>query len=117
MKNTRKTRKIQSTETKYLARREELMRSLENLDRRAFLRVSGAVAAGAAVNGVALAHSFQPVRVEGKLAPFRFAYISDSHLYEKKVNDRFLRSLLRARQCEIRRVRARDHEHEPRAEP
>ena len=30
-----------------------------------------------------------------KLA-FRFAYISDSHLYEKNVNDRFVRGLLRA---------------------
>ena len=27
---------------------------------------------------------------------FQFAYISDSHLYEKKVNDRFVRALLRA---------------------
>ncbi len=46
---------------------------------------------------------FQPVTVErgtapaGKGAePFRFAYISDSHLYEREVNDRFIRSLLRA---------------------
>ncbi len=27
---------------------------------------------------------------------FRFAYISDSHLYEKQINDRFVRGLLRA---------------------
>ena len=46
--------------------------------------------------------SFTPVSValgaegtESKEA-FRFAYISDSHLYEKSVNDRFVRGLLRA---------------------
>jgi 3',5'-cyclic AMP phosphodiesterase CpdA len=32
----------------------------------------------------------------GTAESFRFAYISDSHLYEKDLNDRFVRSLLRA---------------------
>jgi predicted MPP superfamily phosphohydrolase len=89
---------IRSVETKYLERREEILRALTNLDRRAFLRVSGAAAAMAATRGLGHAHSFQPVRVEtpGAVEPFRFAYISDSHLYERKLNDRFIRSLLRA---------------------
>ena len=29
-------------------------------------------------------------------APFTFAYISGTHLYEKKLNDRFVRAILRA---------------------
>ena len=68
----------------------------QNLDRRAFLKRS------AAALGAAAAGSFVPVRVaqaapDAKDAPaFRFAYISDSHLYDKKMNDRFVRSLLRA---------------------
>ena len=92
----KKTPKIPGVETRYMASRELLIRSLENLDRRAFLRVSGAVAAAAATRGVALAHSFQPIEVARAIEPFRFAYISDSHLYERKLNDRFIRSLLRA---------------------
>jgi Icc protein len=86
----------ESIETRYMKERERLMRSLENLDRRAFLRVSGVAAAAAMTRGVTHAHSFQPVKVDAGIAPFRFAYISDSHLYERKVNDRFIRSLLRA---------------------
>jgi 3',5'-cyclic AMP phosphodiesterase CpdA len=88
----------ESIETRYLQERERLMRSLHNLDRRAFLRVSSVAAAAAMARGVTHAHSFQPVKVaaapDGE--PFRFAYISDSHLYERKLNDRFIRSLLRA---------------------
>jgi 3',5'-cyclic-AMP phosphodiesterase len=34
--------------------------------------------------------------VAQKVKPFRFAYISDSHLYPKTVNDRFVNALLRA---------------------
>ena len=30
------------------------------------------------------------------MSPFRFAYISDSHLYRKDLNERFVRSILRA---------------------
>ena len=41
-------------------------------------------------------HSFQPINVAyGEEGGFRFAYISDSHLYKKELNDRFVRSLLR----------------------
>ena len=92
-----------SVETKYMEERQELFRGLRNLDRRSFLKVSAAALGAAA--GLAAPHSFTPVSVgqaaEGSEgadanAAFRFAYISDSHLYEKDVNDRFVRGLLRA---------------------
>jgi 3',5'-cyclic AMP phosphodiesterase CpdA len=92
----------QSVETKYLESREQLFRSLVNVDRRTFMKVSGAAAAAVLTKNLAHPHSFQPVTVAGaraggkELEPFRFAYISDSHLYEKELNDRFVRSLLRA---------------------
>jgi 3',5'-cyclic AMP phosphodiesterase CpdA len=89
-----------SVETKYLDDRRELFRGLRNLDRRSFLKVSAAALGATA--GFAPPMSFTPVSValgaegtESKEA-FRFAYISDSHLYEKSVNDRFVRGLLRA---------------------
>ena len=80
---------IKSVETKYMEERESLMRSLANLDRRNCLRVSGAAAAAVLSKNLAFPHTFQPVRVAGAdVEPFRFAYISDSHLYDKTVNDR-----------------------------
>ncbi len=89
-----------SIETKYLEERQLFFRGLRNLDRRSFLKVSAAALGATA--GLAAPHSFTPVAVaddtenaESKPA-FRFAYISDSHLYEKDVNDRFVRGLLRA---------------------
>jgi 3',5'-cyclic AMP phosphodiesterase CpdA len=95
-----------SIETRYLAEREDLYRALGRLDRRSFLKVSAAAIAAAGAHGV-VPHSFQPVRVamaQGAQTPastmpkdgFRFAYISDSHLYEKKLNDRFVNALMRA---------------------
>jgi 3',5'-cyclic AMP phosphodiesterase CpdA len=106
--------------------REATLRALARLDRRAFLRVSAgamgaAVAAGVGINP----HSFTLVNVahaqpgesaqpekrppapepeaavnlmarDDKPAGFSFAYISDSHLYNRRLNDRFVRSLLRA---------------------
>lgn len=89
-----------SVETKYMEERQELFRGLRNLDRRSFLKVSAA--AMGATAGLAAPHSFTPVTVaqgaEGAdpKPAFRFAYISDSHLYEKHINDRFVRGLLRA---------------------
>ncbi len=45
-------------------------------------------------------HSFLPINVAyaegGTGTGFNFAYISDSHLYVKKTNERFVRQLLRA---------------------
>ncbi len=93
------SRKFKSIETKHLEQRLELFRGLQALDRRGFLKVSLAAMGAAVASRVSFhPHSFQPVSVaqadtgEG----FRFAYISDSHLYEKKINDRFMRQLMRA---------------------
>ncbi|MBN1590509.1 MAG: metallophosphoesterase [Pirellulales bacterium] len=90
-----------SVETKYMEEREKLFRGLTNLDRRSFLKVSAAAMGAAA--GLAAPASFTPVTVaqepgekaSGGGEGFRFAYVSDSHLYEKHVNDRFVRGLLR----------------------
>jgi len=95
---------IKSVETRYLEQREALLRGLARLDRRSFMRVSvGAAAAAAAAGVTGPFHSFVPVNVLGigeaqaaEAAGFTFAYISDSHLYERSINDRFVRQLLRA---------------------
>jgi 3',5'-cyclic AMP phosphodiesterase CpdA len=111
-------------ETRYMEEREAVLTALGRLDRRAFLRVSAgaigaAVAAGVGINP----HSFSIVNVAQAqpeaaapapvaqqpqttalgaakdpkaAAGFKFAYISDSHLYKRELNDRFVRSLLRA---------------------
>jgi 3',5'-cyclic-AMP phosphodiesterase len=94
--------KSKNIETKYMEQREKVFHDLKNLDRRSFLQVSAAAAGAAVASGLAPCHSFQPVTIardavsSGLGASFRFAYISDSHLYEKEVNDRFVRSILRA---------------------
>ncbi|HEU4534716.1 MAG TPA: metallophosphoesterase [Polyangiaceae bacterium] len=90
-----------SVETKHLAERDRVYRALRNLERRDFLKVSAAAAAAVAAQGLCPPHSFQPVKVahaqaKGKVEAFRFAYISDSHLYDRTVNDRFVNALLRA---------------------
>jgi len=74
----------------------------EALDRRSFLKVSAAAVTAAAASGLVPSGSFVPVSVAqgAPAAPgapaFRFAYISDSHLYSKDLNDRFARALMRA---------------------
>ena len=94
--------KIKSIETKYGEERRTFFRGLENLDRRSFLKVSAATVGAAMASGLAPTHSFQSVSVaqdateSSQRSGFKFAYISDSHLYEKKINDRFVRSLLRS---------------------
>ncbi|HVZ33833.1 MAG TPA: metallophosphoesterase, partial [Polyangiaceae bacterium] len=90
-----------SIETKHMEEREQLYRALARLDRRAFMKVSAAAAGIVAARGLLPPHSFQPVRVAHAQAPgkdegFRFAYISDSHLYDRTVNDRFVNALMRA---------------------
>ena len=91
-----------SIETEYMERRDAFYRGLKGLDRRSFLKVSGAAMGAVLAKGLLPPHSFLPVSVARADAPpadgpaFRFAYISDSHLYEKKINDRFVRALLRA---------------------
>jgi len=93
-----RTRPPRSIETIHHEERDQAIRSLARLDRRGFLKVSAAAAAAAMAHGLT-PHSFQPIRVAEAAAGapgFRFAYISDSHLYERKQNDRFVRSLMRA---------------------
>lgn len=98
----KKTFDYKSIETRHYEERDDFFRRIHNLDRRSFLKVSMASAAAAAAAGATHHfHSFTPVRVagaqEGGADPdFRFAYISDSHLYTRDLNDRFVRQLLRA---------------------
>src|SRR5687767_15005473 len=103
--------KWKSIETKYMEAREEALRALAKLDRRDFLRVSSAVLGATLAKGIVSPHSFSLIDVvqaqgdkveargparEPDKEPFRVAYISDSHLYEKKLNDRFVNALMRA---------------------
>jgi 3',5'-cyclic AMP phosphodiesterase CpdA len=50
--------------------------------------------------GIVNPHAFSTIQVANAQAPdkqpFRVAYISDSHLYERKLNDRFINALMRA---------------------
>jgi 3',5'-cyclic AMP phosphodiesterase CpdA len=80
-----------------------LIQSLANCDRRHFLKVSLRFAGMAAAAGILQPHAFQIVNVasaaEGstQAAPnFRFAYISDSHLYARGMNHRFVRAVQKA---------------------
>ena len=87
-----------SIETIHYEERAALFGGLKRLDRRSFLKVSAAAVAAVAANGLLYPfQSFTPVRVAHAADNgFTFAYISDSHLYERSVNERFIRSLLRA---------------------
>lgn len=84
-------------------RRQQLFRSLQNCDRRTFLALTGKFAAIAATAGLVAPHSFQPVEVVHAATPegkpevvFRFAYISDTHLFSKGMNHRFAKAVLKA---------------------
>ena len=102
MDRPKKMPHVKSVETKYMEERDSLMRGLAQLDRRAFMKVSAAAAGIIAAKGLVPPHSFTPVKVEaqdargGKGESFRFAYISDSHLYDRTLNDRFINALMRA---------------------
>jgi len=91
--------KIKSVETVYHEKRNALFKGLGQVDRRTFLKLSAAAVGAAAASGVGFPpHSFLPVSVAhaDTVEPFRFAYISDSHLYGRQVNERFVRQLMRA---------------------
>jgi 3',5'-cyclic-AMP phosphodiesterase len=93
------SRKPRSIETIHYEERDALFAELPKLGRRDFLKVSAAALAAAAVNGVRFhPTSFQPVSVANAAGgeAFTFAYISDSHLYRKDLNERFVRGILRA---------------------
>lgn len=100
MKDRKPTPHVPSIETRHERERSELFQALKSLDRRSFMKVSAAAFGAAAAQGLFTPHSFQPVRVahaaEDPQKGFTFAYISDSHLYERKLNDRFINQLLRA---------------------
>jgi 3',5'-cyclic AMP phosphodiesterase CpdA len=68
--------------------------------RRKFMKMA-AMAAGVAAGTKLMPHTFSLVDVVDAQTttgpqPFTFAYISDSHLYEKTLNERFVRQLERA---------------------
>jgi predicted MPP superfamily phosphohydrolase len=83
---------------------ERLIRSLHNCDRRHFLKVSLRFAGLAAAAGVIQPHAFQLVEVANAApAPgaspdvaFRFAYVSDSHLFARGMTHRFAKAALKA---------------------
>jgi len=103
--------KFESIETKYHRERDSFFSGLMNLDRRSFMRIMGLSAGTMMAKNLLAPHSFQLVEmasaapvpnrdggmatVQGS-APFTFAYVSDSHLYEKTLNDRYIRTLTRA---------------------
>jgi Icc protein len=93
------SRKFTSIETKHYEERQTLFDALPHLSRRDFLKVSAAAMAAAAASNVSFTPtSFQPVTVANAATgePFTFAYVSDSHLYRRDLNERFVRSILRA---------------------
>jgi 3',5'-cyclic AMP phosphodiesterase CpdA len=90
---------IKSIETKHMEERDEMLRALGGLDRRDFVKVSLGAIGAAVASGVTLSpHSFMPINVANAAGEgaFRIAYISDSHLYAKTVNDKFVKSIPRA---------------------
>jgi 3',5'-cyclic AMP phosphodiesterase CpdA len=92
-------KKFVSIEDRHLRERQELFDGLRGLGRRDFMKVAGAALGAAAVHGVVVPGSFAPIRIADAAEPgkgFRIAYISDSHLYDRDINDRFVRGLLRA---------------------
>jgi Icc protein len=87
-----------SIETRHMAERDAFFDGLKRLSRRSFFRLASVSAGYALAKGLVTPHSFQLIEAaraaEGE--SFTFAYISDSHLYKRTLNDRFVRSLLKA---------------------
>ncbi|MHC4503256.1 MAG: metallophosphoesterase family protein [Planctomycetota bacterium] len=82
---------------------EKIIRSLQDCDRRYFLRTSLKFAGMAAAASVIPPHSFQLINVAEAATPgaepdvsFRFAYISDTHLYDRGMDHRFARAVIKA---------------------
>lgn len=98
-----------SVETKFYENRDRVMRALRNCDRRTFLKLSAATMGAVLAKGLVPPHTFQLVEVANAAvnkgwseagaqgtSPFTFAYISDSHLYERSLNQRFIRATVKA---------------------
>ena len=93
-----------------MEQRDSVLRGLRRLDRRCFLKVAAASAGRGAGQGSDAAAYVSANRLRqcrdrqessvgvGKpgSAPFRFAYISDTHLYERTLNQRFVRAAVKA---------------------
>src|SRR4029077_10688941 len=92
-----------SIETKYYEERASFFEDLARmgaLSRRGFLHIAGVSAGIAAAKGLIVPQSFQLIEIaqaaETATPAFTIAYISDSHLYPRSVNDRFIRSAVKA---------------------
>jgi 3',5'-cyclic AMP phosphodiesterase CpdA len=100
--NNMTRREIELALSERSAEDERLVRSLANCDRRHFLRVSLKFAGMAAAAGIIPPHAFQLVNVahaaSGDAADrsFRFAYISDTHLYARGMDHRFAKAVVKA---------------------
>ncbi len=94
--------KFKSIETKWMEERDSVMNKLVELPRRNFIRVAGAAVAATMAKGLLPPHSFQLVEVANAATrdtpevKFSFAYVSDTHIYTTDLNDRFVRSALKA---------------------
>src|SRR6266481_363235 len=98
-----------SVETKYMEDRDAVLKGLRQLDRRTFLKVLAASTGAVMAKGLMPPHTFQLVEVANAAVdktfgasgmagkpPFTFAYISDTHLYERTLNQRFVRGAVKA---------------------
>jgi Icc protein len=92
-----------SIETKYYEERASFFEDLTRmgaLSRRGFLHVAGVSAGITAAKGLIVPQSFQLIEIAQAAEPatpgFTIAYISDTHLYTRNVNDRFIRSAVKA---------------------
>ncbi|MCS6816907.1 MAG: metallophosphoesterase [Blastocatellia bacterium] len=92
--------KWKKREQEYRRQREEFFEAVKRLNRRDFLKIASLSAAVFTAKHVVPPHSFQVVdvvRADPQEKPlFRFAYISDTHLYERELNERFVNAALRA---------------------
>src|SRR6266481_3109599 len=98
-----------NVETKYMEDRDKVLRGMRQLDRRTFMKVLAASAGAVMAKGLMPPHTFQLVSVaEDALdknasatgargtPPFTFAYISDTHMYTRTLNQRFVKGAVRA---------------------
>jgi predicted phosphodiesterase len=98
-----------SIETKFYEDRERVLQALRNCDRRTFIKIAGATMGAVMAKGLMPPHTFQLVTVADAAVtkdfsttgmkgnpPFTFAYISDAHLYERTLNQRFVRGIVKA---------------------